>query len=306
MPEILSNAEKWLLGITVPGYAIIILAEMIMTNYAGKKIYSWRDTFTNLYITLMNMVVDGSMRTVTILAMALTFPYHFFDAVVLKTSTPILYWSLLVVTWEFMFYWMHRMEHNSRLFWAVHATHHSSEFYNLSVGFRSSVFEPVYRFVFYLPLALVGFKPLDCFLVFSVTQIYGLLVHTQYIKKIPIYEWIFVTPAHHRVHHACNVRYLDKNMGMFLIIWDRLFGTYADEVPEEKPLYGLMKKDTNLSAPFNVIFHEWKAIRQDILRNDIPLNVKLNYLFKAPGWSHDGSRKTAEQMRQIINKTDCL
>ena len=271
---------------------------MVLTNYAGKKIYSWRDSLTNLYITLLNLMVDGLMRGTTILAMAWALPFHFVNAVALKNAIPWLYWTLLVIAWEFMFYWMHRLEHSSRLFWAVHVTHHSSEHYNLSVGFRSSVFEPVYRFIFYLPLAFVGFKPLDCFLIFSCTQIYGLLVHTQYINRIPFYEWIFVTPAHHRVHHACNVRYLDRNMGMFLIFWDRMFGTYADEIPEEKPQYGLLKKNYDLSIPFNVVLHEWKAVWKDVSRKDIPLKIKLNYIFKAPGWSHDGSRLTSNQLRE--------
>ncbi len=298
MTEILSEAEKWLLSITIPGYVVIITLEMVLTNYAGKKIYSWRDTFTNLYITLLNLVIDGFMRGITILAMYRVFPYHLLNTLSLKTTTPWLYWTLLVVAWEFMFYWMHRLEHTSRLFWAIHVTHHSSEFYNLSVGFRSSVFEPIYRFVFYLPLAFVGFKPLDCFLVFSITQIYGLLVHTQYINRIPIYEWIFVTPAHHRVHHACNVRYLDKNMGMFLIVWDRLFGTFENEIPEDKPRYGLFRKPIDFSLPFNVIFHEWRSMWRDVTQKNISTKTQLKYIFKAPGWSHDGSKKTSKQMRE--------
>lgn len=301
MTELLSNTEKILLGVTVPGYAVIIFLEMALSNYAGKKIYSLRDSFTNLYLTILNMLIDLAMRGTTIVAMAWAFQFHFVNALHLKTTTPWLYWTLLVIGWEFMFYWIHRTEHASRIFWAVHATHHSSEYYNFSVGFRSSVFEPVYRFLFYLPLALVGFNPLDCFLVFSCTQIYGLLVHTQYIQRIPIYEWFFVTPAHHRVHHACNVRYLDKNMGMFLIVWDRIFGTFAGEVPEEKPEYGLLKKNTDLSVPFNVVFHEWKTIWKDISRKDISFSAKLNYLFNAPGWSHDGSRKTTKQLRDELN-----
>ena len=103
MPEILSNAEKWLLGITVPGYAVIILIEMAISNYAGKNIYSWRDTFTNLYITFLNMIVDGLMRGVTILVMLWAFEYHFVDAINLKNTIPWLYWTLLVIGWEFMF-----------------------------------------------------------------------------------------------------------------------------------------------------------------------------------------------------------
>jgi sterol desaturase/sphingolipid hydroxylase (fatty acid hydroxylase superfamily) len=301
MEKTFSGIEQIILIVTAPTYAILILLEMALSNWHGKKIYAWRDVWTNLYITFCNMVLDALTRSFIILTMAWAFQFHIIDlSSSLKVQHAWLYWTLCIVGWEFMFYWMHRLEHTSRFFWAVHVTHHSSEHFNLSVGFRSSVFEPIYRFAFYLPLALVGFEPRDCFLVFAVTQIYGLFVHTQYIGRIPVWEWLFVTPAHHRVHHACNVRYLDRNMGMFLIIWDRLFGTYADEVPNEKIEYGLVKKNVDLSVPFNVIIHEWKAIFEDIKRRDIPLSCKLKYVFKAPGWSHDGSRKTSEQMREDI------
>ena len=228
------------------------------------------------------------------------FGYHFADAINLKNTIPWLYWTLLVIGWEFMFYWIHRLEHTSRFFWAVHVTHHSSEYYNLSVGFRSSVFEPLYRFLFYLPLAFLGFKPLDCFLVFSITQIYGLIVHTPFINRIPIYEWFFVTPSHHRVHHACNVRYLDRNLGMFLIIWDRMFGTFQEETQDDKPYYGLVKRNVDMRLPFNVIFHEWKSIWNDMTRVDISFKTKLKYLFKAPGWSHDRSRKSSRILREEL------
>ncbi len=299
MTQIFSGVEQELLKLTVPTYAILIITEMTLSNWQGKKMYSWRDVFTNLYLTLANMLCDVATRGLTIFLMVLTFRYHIIDASALKSTAPWLYWTLCVMAWEFMFYWLHRMEHSVRFFWAVHATHHSSEYFNLSVGFRSSVLEPLYRFVFYLPLALVGFQPLDAFLVFSATQIYGLLVHTQYINRIPVWEWLFVTPAHHRVHHACNIRYLDRNMGMFLIIWDRIFGTFADEIPEDKPRFGLVTKQ-NLTVPFNVIFHEWQKIASDffVKHKSLPLSIRLKYVFGAPGWSHDGSTKTSEQLRK--------
>jgi sterol desaturase/sphingolipid hydroxylase (fatty acid hydroxylase superfamily) len=261
--------------------------------------YSFRDSVTNLYLTLSQMAIDVATRWVpTYLAFDLCYKYHFF-----RIENPVVYWFFLLVLQDFFFYWIHRTEHSSRFFWAVHATHHSSEYFNLSVGFRSSVLEPLYRFVFYLPLPFLGFDAKDIMLSFSITQIYGLLVHTQYIKTIPIFELIFVTPAHHRVHHASNVQYLDRNMGMFLIIWDKMFGTYQAEMPDIKISYGLVgKEEKNLKGPVRVIFHEYIDIWKDFFVNKktLPLSIRLKYVFAPPGWSHDGSTKTSKEMRAEI------
>ena len=134
---------------------------------------------------------------------------------------------------------------------------------------------------------------------FSITQIYGLLVHTQYIKRIPVWEWIFVTPAHHRVHHGSNVRYLDRNMGMCFIIWDKMFGTYQAELPEEPVQYGLVTKK-DLKGPIKVIFHEFIDIGDDffVKHRNLPLSIRLKYVFAPPGWSHDGSTQTADELRE--------
>lgn len=175
----------------------------------------------------------------------------------------------------------------------MHVTHHSSEEFNLTVGFRSSVFQPLYRFVWFIPIALVGFDPLDIMFMYAATQIYGILIHTKTVSKLGPLEWVLSTPSHHRVHHASNIKYLDKNMGMILIIWDRVFGTFAKE--EEEVVYGLT---TNIKTynPITMVFHEWKAIYED-LNKQTSFKNKIMYVFGPPGWSHDGSRKTSSQLR---------
>jgi sterol desaturase/sphingolipid hydroxylase (fatty acid hydroxylase superfamily) len=180
----------------------------------------------------------------------------------------------------------------------VHVTHHPSEEFNLTTGFRSSVFQPVYRFVYFIPIALMGFKPIDIVFMYSVTQTYGILVHTQFIDRMPRwFETIFVSPSHHRVHHASNILYLDKNMGMCLIIWDKFFGTFQEEVPEEPIKYGLTKPIENAHNPVTTVFHEWQGIGRD-MKKKLPLGIKLKYLFMPPGWSHDGNTKTAKELRR--------
>ena len=125
-------------------------------------------------------------------------------------------------------------------------------------------------------------------------------MHTQYIPKMPAwFEAVFVSPSHHRVHHASNIRYLDKNMGMVLIVWDRLFGSFQKEVPEDPIRYGLVKPVHDPHHLTNIIFHEWKSVTKD-LKRELPLKVKLKYLFMPPGWSHDGSTKTASQLRNEL------
>jgi sterol desaturase/sphingolipid hydroxylase (fatty acid hydroxylase superfamily) len=209
------------------------------------------------------------------------------------------YWLLLLLAEDFVYYWLHRWDHEIRFFWAVHVTHHSSEHLNFTVGFRSSVFQPLYRFIYFIPLAFLGFRPIDILLVYSATQIWGIFVHTELIGKMGWLEYILVTPSHHRVHHASNSKYLDRNMGMFLIIWDQLFGTFQPELPEEEyePLRFGLTRPLEDTGPVGVIFHEWQAIGKDLSREDIGWKEKWYYLFGPPGWSHDGSRLTSDQLR---------
>ncbi len=213
--------EQWLMLIGTPLYIIIVLVELLLSNYRHKKIYNWKDTATNVYLMLANSLIDLLFRSFYIGVYIIIYHHQVF-----ALANPVIYWFMLFLLEDFLYYWLHRFDHEIRLFWAVHVTHHSSENLNFTVGFRSSVFQPLYRFLYFLPLAWLGFKPLDIVFVYSATQIWGILVHTQLINKMGWLEHILVTPSHHRVHHASNPKYLDKNMGMFLIIWDKLFGTF--------------------------------------------------------------------------------
>jgi sterol desaturase/sphingolipid hydroxylase (fatty acid hydroxylase superfamily) len=216
-----------------------------------------------------------------------------------EIETAWLYWLALLIAEDFAFYWLHRFDHEIRLLWAVHVTHHSSEKMNFTVGFRSSVFQPLYRFLYFIPLAIVGFKPLDMIFMYSATQIWGILIHTEYVNKMGWLEYLLVTPSHHRVHHASNALYLDKNMGMFFIIWDKLFGTFQPELSAEvyQPIkYGLTKPLEKDTAP-HILFHEWQAMLRDCSTKGISWKERWGYIFGPPGWSHDGSRKTSDDLR---------
>jgi sterol desaturase/sphingolipid hydroxylase (fatty acid hydroxylase superfamily) len=288
--------EQLLIIITTPLYLLLIGIEAIVSNYQHKNYYTWKDSLTNFYFMLLNGGLDLAFRGVYLWILAWVYQYHCYNI-----ENLYIYWFALFLVEDFAFYALHVGDHYCRLFWAVHLTHHSSEHFNLTTGFRSSVLQPLYRFLYFIPLVLVGFKPADIVLMYAITQTYGILVHTNYISRIPILEYILVMPAHHRVHHASNIEYLDKNMGMCLIIWDRLFGTFQDELPDVPPRFGLTipKKYDNIT---NMIFEEWINIGRDWQKN-IPFRTKLRYLLMPPGWSHDGSTQTSVQLRKnIYNK----
>ena len=290
--------EQWLILISTPIYFIIIGMEIILSHTQHRKLYTVKDTVANIYLMLLNSAIDLGFRVIYLAILQ-----YFYVHARLTWQNVFAYWFILVIAEDFLYYWLHRFDHQVRLFWAVHVTHHSSQLMNFTVGFRSSVFQPLYRFFYFIPLAWLGFKPIDIVFIYSATQIWGIFVHTELVKKMGWLEYFMVTPSHHRVHHAVNPKYLDRNMGMFLIIWDKMFGTFQAELPEEKyqPVkYGLTK-NVELPNAANLVFHEWKQIRKDISQKDISAKEKLNYVFGPPGWSHDGSRFTSEQLRKIEN-----
>lgn len=287
--------EQWLILISTPVYAIIIGLEVVLSHLHHRKAYTFRDAATNFYLLLLNSGIDLGFRVVYLAILQ-----YFFVHAWVHIHHPFFYWMLLLLLEDFLYYWLHRFDHEIRLFWAVHVTHHSSRQMNFTVGFRSSVFQPIYRFIYFIPLALLGFRPVDIAFIYSFTQIWGIFVHTELIGKMGFLEHFMVTPSHHRVHHGSNPKYLDKNMGMFLIIWDKMFGTFQKELPADayQPIrYGLTKNIDNPNAA-TVIFHEWVQIWKDITQKGLSLRSRWLYLFGTPGWSHDGSRFTSGQMRE--------
>lgn len=283
--------EVLLIKISLPIYIVVIGFEFFYSQFKNKGLYSGKGIIANTYLTLLNMGLDILVRGLCLFILYFFYQYKF----VSLAAWPVLYWLTLIIAEDFMYYWLHRIDHYCRFFWAVHVTHHNSEEFNLTVGFRSSVFQPLYRFIYFIPLALIGFDAMDIMFAYSATQIFGILVHTQTINKLGFLEYIIVTPSHHRVHHGSNVQYLDKNMGMFLIIWDKLFGTFQAEDQNNPVKYGLTK-NIESNNPITVVFHEWQNIFKD-LKKQTSFKNKLLYVFGPPGWSHDGSTKTSSQLR---------
>ena len=295
--------EDLLLKLSTPFYISLICLEIFLTHRSAnhnhtplRTGYTFRDTFTNAILMLINGGVDLLFRAAYVGILIWFYNFRIIEPV----TNPYIYWAALFLLEDLAFYTLHYVDHHSRLFWAVHVTHHSSEHFNLTTGFRSSVFQPLYRFFYFIPLVLFGFNPADIVIMYSLTQIYGIIVHTEYINKLGFLEYIFVTPSHHRVHHASNIEYLDKNMGMCLIIWDKLFGTFQAELDEVPPHYGLTKPIENNGLK-ETVFHEWKEIGKDF-KQPTDWKTKVKYLLKAPGWSPDGSRQTSKELQRKVSR----
>lgn len=232
-----------------------------------------RDMLANLAIGLITLTTGVFMKGVSFGFFSIVYDVAFF-----KPWVSSLLWIIGFLACDFVIYWYHLLGHKTRLFWAAHVTHHSSVHFNISVGFRVSFIHVFYRFLFWSPLCLLGIPPFMILFFDSLTTIHNILIHTERVKKLRILDRIFNTPSNHRVHHATNPQYLDKNMGGILIIFDRLFGTYAKET--EQPVYGITK-NIDSQNPATILLHEYKNIFSQL--SVIPgWKGKIKYLFSPP------------------------
>lgn len=168
-----SLVEQVLIVFATPVYIILIGVEILLSNYQQRRLYTWKDTAMNIYLMLLNSIIDLFFRSIYVVILD-----YFYRHQWISFTNVFTYWLMLILMEDFLYYWLHRFDHEIRFFWAVHVTHHSSEHMNLTVGFRSSVFQPLYRFIYFIPLSLVGFKPIDILVVYSATQIWGIFIHT--------------------------------------------------------------------------------------------------------------------------------
>ncbi|MDX1580168.1 MAG: sterol desaturase family protein, partial [Alphaproteobacteria bacterium] len=198
---------------------------------------------------------------------------------------------------DLSYYVFHRISHERRWFWASHVIHHSSQHYNLSTALRQTWTGQISgAFIFWLWLPLIGFEPAMVLFFQGVSLVYQFWIHTEMIDRMGPFETVMNTPSHHRVHHATNPRYLDRNYAGVLIIWDRLFGSFVREEKADPPKYGII---TNLGTfnPIKIAFVEWAGLIRDLLSARSWKEV-WGYTFGPPGWSPDGSRRTSEMIRR--------
>ncbi|MEW5675058.1 sterol desaturase family protein [Flavobacterium enshiense] len=235
--------------------------------------YVLKDMKSNLMIGVLLILAGFLEKGFAFGVFAFAYNYAFFK--------PEISWGVWVACFlccDFIHYIYHWLGHKTAFFWASHVTHHSSKVFNLTVGFRINCLHLFYRFLFWVPLCFIGFPPEMILFFESLTAVLNFMVHTEKVGKLGVLDWIFNTPSNHRVHHATNPQYIDKNYGGVLMLYDHLFGTYVKET--EKPIYGITN-EVNLSNPIRILLHEYINLLKQFLSKNGIVN-KIQYLFSLP------------------------
>tara|TARA_R110002051_G_scaffold56046_1_gene103822 strand:+ start:8671 stop:9573 length:903 start_codon:yes stop_codon:yes gene_type:complete len=292
-----------LIHYAIPFFIVTVILEVILSVKVKLHDYEFKDAGTSIFMGLGNVAIGLVTKGIALGFFYLLYNfYHLFEI-------PFAWWSWLILLFaeDLCYYWFHRISHVSRFFWASHVVHHSSKNYNLSTALRQSWSGGFYTFIFWTPLVIIGFHPVMILVQMSVSLIYQYWIHTEMIKKMPKwFEAVFNTPSHHRVHHATNPQYLDRNHAGVFIIWDRIFGTFEPEV--EKPVYGLVT-NINTYNPIKIAFAEWYKMLGDVFTSKTSLVNRFKYLSKPPGWKHDGTSILSTDLRkewEENNKSDTL
>ncbi|RYZ08629.1 MAG: sterol desaturase family protein [Myxococcales bacterium] len=288
-----------LLLYSIPGFLALLLLEAAWTRRLrregtrGVLGYERRDTLASLSLGVGNVLISAGTTLGAVALWGWGYEHR-----VLNLGDGAAWWSwpVLFVGEDLCYYWFHRAHHEVRLLWAAHVNHHSSRYFNLSTALRQPWLTPFTGPLFWLPLALVGYSPALILTAQAVSLLYQFWIHTEVVRRLPRpLEWVLNTPSHHRVHHGKNVRYLDRNHGGVLIVWDRLFATFAAEEEQEPVRYGLTQ-DIHTHHPLAIASHEVAAVARDV-RRATTVRHALGYLFAPPGWSPDGTSATASQLR---------
>ncbi|MDP4600686.1 MAG: sterol desaturase family protein [Polaribacter sp.] len=280
-----------LIHYAIPFFIITVIIEIILTVKIRLEEYEFKDAATSIAMGLGNVILGLISKSLVLTVFLFFYKFRLF-------TIPFAWWSWILVLFaeDFCYYWFHRTSHENRLFWASHVVHHSSLKYNLSTALRQTWSGSFYSFIFWIPLILLGFHPVMVLVQISVSLLYQYWIHTELIHKLPNwFEAVFNTPSHHRVHHATNPQYLDRNHAGIFIIWDRLFGTFEPEI--EKPVYGLVK-NINTYNPVKIAFNEWIQMFKDAFASKTSFSNRLKYLVKPPGWKHDGTGILSPDLRK--------
>jgi len=294
-------SDKLLLFAT-PFFLLLLAIEYYADQRKKLGLYENKDMIASMAMGVFSLIVEFIPKVLFFMAF---FYIHEANFLGLRDVVGRQWWSwiLLLFADDFAYYWFHRMNHEVRLFWAGHISHHSSVHLNFGTALRQGVGERLHKYFFWIWIPFLGFDATMIFVMMAINLIYQYGTHTEFIRKLPkAYEAVFNTASHHRVHHASQARYLDRNHAGVFIIWDKMFGTFSEEKDYDKPKYGLT---TNINTN-NWIFiatHEYGAIWRDVKRAD-KWSDKLKYIFYSPGWSHDGPDLRAKTLRTNLLKGD--
>lgn len=260
--------------LVIPILFLLVLIEWYISYRHDRKTYTAGNLAMNISIGAMDQV--GSLIYFSALFIALQFTYAHFHLFEMSKSWYV--WVVAYVAIDFLSYWYHRLSHRINILWAGHVTHHSSEHYNFSNGFRTSLFQGINRILFWCMLPILGFDPLMLLIILKFSGLYDFLLHTEYIPKLGFIEKILITPSQHRVHHGRNDLYIDKNYGSTFVIWDKLFGTFQEET--EQVEYGIKGSYTD-NNPYVAIGYYYGYLWRAMKMKD-RLAGKIGVLFLPP------------------------
>jgi sterol desaturase/sphingolipid hydroxylase (fatty acid hydroxylase superfamily) len=282
-------------------FFLVAAIEALIIVRWRKRHYDWRESASSLGIAIGQRAINATLGGFTLAAL-----YWFWEHRVLTfTLTTWFDYVCLFVAVEFAYYWQHRISHEVRWFWATHCVHHSPNHMVLSGAVRLGWTGAISgSFLAFAPLMLVGFHPLAVLGALAINLIYQFWLHTELVGRLGVFDWWFNSPSNHRVHHAVNPQYLDRNYGGVLMIFDHLFGTYQRELESVPPWFGLVKP-LHSHNPIRIAFHEWINIMRD-MRAARSWRERAGFLLCPPGWAPDGRGSTSAQIRQRVRTLPAL
>lgn len=295
----------------VPGFILLILGETFLYQIPQKLFTKKliKDELSSVGLGLGAMFLDFGMKAISLSYFFWIYNHfrltdffgikNFSEFFTLKWQLDHWWlWILVMIVQDFGFYWHHRLSHKIRLFWTGHVNHHSATHLSFAVALRQGWFEIIYRDIWYIPFILIGFHPIMIAMMHQINLIYQFWPHTNAIGKLGWFDKIFNSPSNHRVHHSRKIEDLDKNYGGILMIWDHLFGTYKSE-NEKTEEYGILHNIQTHNV-FHIVFDEFGNLIKDV-KSAPDLRTKLNYIFKAPGWNHNGKDERIATLQKNSN-----
>ena len=268
-----------IINLAVPTFFLLIFIEIIYGHFSGKNNYRFNDTFTSISLGLISRFIP--LLGIGLQGAAFAYVAAYFN-LALFSAADLWVWILAFFLYDLSYYWMHRLHHEVKILWATHVVHHHGEEFNLSTALRQTSTGFLWKWIFYLPMLLVGIPPEVFVTVAGINLVYQFWVHTEHIGKLGWLEYIFITPSNHRVHHAQNKEYIDANYGGVFILWDRIFGSFKPELDEVKPIYGTTKPLRSWN-PLKANFEVFAEIVKDFSRTK-KWSDKFKLVFSPPKW----------------------
>ncbi len=279
-----------LIALAIPFFFVLMGIELWVARRRGVSLYRFADVVADLSCGMTQQI----LLVFEVAALTGGYVWLYQHRIFSFREGSVWPWVIAFFAVDFVYYWWHRLSHEVNVLWAVHVVHHQSEDYNLAVALRQAVLSVWTIWPLHLPLALIGIPPVTFLVVDSLSTLYQFWIHTELIGKLGWFEWMFNTPSQHRVHHAVNPRYLDRNYAATLCVWDRLFGTFEPE--RERPVYGLVKPLQSFDPMWAQVQHFAALVRRT---REMRGMDKLRVWLKGPEWGYPPAPEiTREQQRK--------